>query len=461
MRAKPLSCLEFATRDGTRPMDDARLRMQRLVGRAWDEAKTPLYRNAFFIMSASVIGSALGFFFWLVVYRYFDSDDVAVAVALFQTTTFVSSLGLFGLGIGLIRFLPEEEHKVHLVNACLTIVGIASLLAAAIFIVGIDFWANKLDFILSTPLYWIAILVTSMALAFAPILDQTGYAMRRADLITWRTVIFALLKIPFALVFAAIAITNGRLGVFMALAIPMTIAVGLEGLYFLPRVLAGFRPRPTSNFEGVRPMVHFSLGNYAANAIGASAGMLLPLMILQVVTTDAVNFFYIASVVAGILGIIPGAAFTSFYAEASQKNANRHSDERRAILLSLGLLVPGIIVMWVFARFMLELFGDPKFADGAIGPLRILVFAAIPTFLNAIYGTRVRVRKQTRPLIVGTVISAAVTFGLGYPLLLSNGINGLAIAVTLAQVASVPYYYFVARRSFKGEEVPPAAPVEI
>jgi len=435
--------------------------MQRLVGRAWDEAKTPLYRNAFFIMSSSVIGSALGFFFWLVVYRSFRPDDVAVAVALFQTTTFVSTLGLFGLGVGLIRFLPAEENKVHLVNACLTIGGIASLIAAAVFIVGIDVWANKLDFILSTPIYWIAILATTTALAFAPIIDQTGFAMRRADLITWRTLIFALLKIPFALVFATIVATNGRLGVFMALAIPMTIAVGVEGLYFLPRVLPGFRPRPTTNFEGIRPMVHFSLGNYAASAIGASAGMLLPLMVLQVLTKDDVNFFYIASVVAAILSIIPGAAFTSFYAEASQKNANRHLDERRAILLSLVLLIPGILVMWVFARFMLELFGDPKFADGAIGPLRILVFAAIPSFLNAIYGTRVRVRKRTGPLIVGTVISSAVTFGLGYPLLLSDGINGLAIAVTLAQVASVPYYYVVARRSFKGEEAPPAAPVEI
>ena len=40
-----------------RPMDDARQRMQRLVGRAWDEAKSPLYRNAFYIMLASLIGS--------------------------------------------------------------------------------------------------------------------------------------------------------------------------------------------------------------------------------------------------------------------------------------------------------------------------------------------------------------------------------------------------------------------
>ncbi len=443
-------------------MDDARNRMMQFVGRAWDQAMTPLYRNAFYIMASSVIASALGFFFLFIVYRYFDSDDIAVAVALFQTMTFVGTLGLFGLNVGLIRFLPEADRKVHLVNACLTIAGVASLVSAVVFIVGINFWANKLNFIWTTPIYWVAILIAAMALAFAPILDQTGYAMRRADVITWRTLVFSVLKIPFAVVFAAIAITNGRLGIFMALTIPATIAVGFEGLYLLPRVLPGFRPRPTRDFEGIRPMLPFSLGNYAAGVIGASAGMLLPLMILEVVTKDAVNFFYIASVVAGMLSIIPGAVFTSFYAEASQKNANRHADERRAILLSLVLLLPAIVVIWIFAGLMLELFGgNLKFADGAIGPLRILVFAAIPIFLNSIYSTRVRVRKRTLPLIVGTVISSAATFGLGYPLLLSNGIIGLAIAVTVAQGAVVPYYYLVARHSFKGEEVPPSAPVEM
>src|SRR5439155_738867 len=52
-----------------RPMDAARNRMVQLVGRGWDQVKSPLYRNAIFIMLTSVIGSGLGFFFWLIVAR--------------------------------------------------------------------------------------------------------------------------------------------------------------------------------------------------------------------------------------------------------------------------------------------------------------------------------------------------------------------------------------------------------
>ena len=45
-------------------------RMRRLAGQAWTLATAPLYRNAFMIMLSSVLGSGLGFFFWLVVARF-------------------------------------------------------------------------------------------------------------------------------------------------------------------------------------------------------------------------------------------------------------------------------------------------------------------------------------------------------------------------------------------------------
>src|SRR2546427_3309353 len=48
--------------------------------------------------------------------------------------------------------------------------------------------------------------------------------------------------------------------------------------------------------------------------------------------------------------IIPGAIFTSFYAEASQRNANRDLDERRAIALSIGLLLPGVAALWLLSQ---------------------------------------------------------------------------------------------------------------
>src|SRR2546427_4542331 len=154
--------------------------------------------------------------------------------------------------------------------------------------------------------------------------------------------------------------------------------------------------------------------------------------------------------------IIPGAIFTSFYAEASQRGASRDLDERRAIALSIGLLLPGVAALWLLSQQMLAWFGDPAYAGGAVGALRILVFGSVPGFLNSILATRIRIRKQGAPLVIGSVITTSVILGLGIVLLRSNGIAALAVATVLSGVAALPFYYAVARRSFRADGGGPA-----
>ncbi len=166
--------------------------------------------------------------------------------------------------------------------------------------------------------------------------------------------------------------------------------------------------------------------------------------------------YYAVTVMAGILTVIPQATMTSLYAEASQRNANRRRDERRAIALSIALLLPAIVGMWVFADVLLRLFEKPTLADLGAQPLRILSLSSIPVFLNSVFGTRVRVRKEIIPLIVSAAIGSAVTLGLGYVLLESSGLVGLAIAVVIGQAASTPYLLVVAGRPM--EEEPMLAP---
>ena len=171
------------------------------------------------------------------------------------------------------------------------------------------------------------------------------------------------------------------------------------------------------------------------------------------------GYFQIATVVAGLLGVIPAAAFASFYAEASQNgatSADRHVAERHAIILTLAILLPAIAILWFFGRFVLGLFAgtNSAYVDGSIGPLRILILGSITGFLNSLLSTRVLIRKQTRPLIVSAIISSAVTLGLGYVLLIWGGITGLAAATVVGSLSQIPYLHLVARKSF-GSEVDP------
>lgn len=465
MRAKPLSTAkdcDASDRSGTQPMDRNGSRMRRFVGRAWDEVKGSLYRNAFFIMLSSVVASGLGFFFWLIVANAYKKEDIGAAITLFQTLAFLAALGVLGQGIGLVRYLPETDEKAPLVNTALTITGVTCLVLSIVFLLGLPLWAKDFAFVIRDPLYIATIVLITMALGFAPILDQTAIAMRRADVQTWRNTIFSILKIPLAL--GIVVFLSGRAGVFLSLALSFGVSVVVVGYFFLPRVIPGYRP--TARFEPsrVRPMMRFALGNYVSNVIGSAGTLLLPLLIYNLYGPDVgpVNaaYFYVALIVASLLYIIPGATFTSFYAEASQKNSDRRRGERKAILLTLGLLAPGIGVLWLFSRTMLTWFGDPAYAAEAVEPLRILTFASIPAFLNGILTTRVRIRKQTLPLIISSAIATAITLGLGWVLLQDPtlGIGGLAYAFVLGQAAATPYLFYVARDAFEAIPTEPVFP---
>ncbi len=439
--------------------------LQRPIGRIWGEVKSPLYRNALFLMMTSVAGSALGFFFWVIMVRVYSPDDIGFAVALFSTVSFVASLSVLGFNMALIRYLPEAENKPKLINAALTVAGASAILLSLVYLLAIALFNLGLGFVLRSPVYIVGIILGALAASLGTLFDAVALALRRADLGFWRGFSLGVLKIPIALVFAFTLsgpFGVGRLGVFMALVVGTGASVMIEGLWLLPRVLPEYRVRVYIDVARLRPLVRFSAGNYAAATIGAAGSTLLTPMILVINGPASVTYFYVASAVASLLSVIPGAAFASFYSEASQKKANsqdRHRDERRAFLLSLVLLVPAIVLMLLFAHFLLYiLYASNDYANHATAVLQILVFSALPILVGSVLMTRVRIRRRSLPLVVGAAISTVVNLGLGYVWLQSGGINGLAMATVLGATAPLPYYWYVARKSFATEPVEPLEP---
>src|SRR5438046_9476598 len=84
-----------------------------LVGRGWDQVKSPLYRNAIFIMLTSVISSGLGFFIWLIVANKYAKEDLGAAGTLFQTLALIGALGNLDIWIGLICSTGETTDTMR------------------------------------------------------------------------------------------------------------------------------------------------------------------------------------------------------------------------------------------------------------------------------------------------------------------------------------------------------------
>src|SRR2546427_367843 len=357
-------------------MDLTRDRMVRFVGKAWDQVKSPLYRNAFYLMLAYLVGQALGLAFWVVAYRFYFSNDAGYAIAMINTLTFLAGVATLGMPVALIRFLPDTDNPTALVNSVLTVSGAVVFVLSLVFIVGLPIWAPGLVVQFWRPEYVPIVVLTAIAYSFGPVLDQAAVAARR-------------------------------------LLLPLVIINTLR-----PAIVGG----------------------------------------IVITSSDSTAVYYAATVVAGSLAAIPAATMTSLYAEASQRNAARRRDERRAIALSVGLLVPGVIALWFLADPLLRILFDlrPELADLGGPALQILAFAAIPVFLNTVFGTRVRIRKQVAPLIISSAIGAATTLVLGYLFLVWFGLIGLAWAVVIGNVAPTPYLFLAAGKPVEEEAIEPA-----
>ena len=179
-------------------------------------------------------------------------------------------------------------------------------------------------------------------------------------------------------------------------------------------------------------IAHFSLGNYVARIFSTLPTYLMPLIIIAVLTTEASAYFYIPLSISGILAMVAGSVSFSLLAEGSYEPAMLRSQVIKAIKFMPLLLIPGIIILFLFGKPMLSLFGA-DYAQNSLHLLWLFGLSWLPASLNALYVTIIRVQKRIKPLIYISALVSISTIVLSYLLMNWIGLIGVGIAWLSAQ----------------------------
>ena len=174
-------------------------------------AANPLYRNAFYLMFNTVISAILGFFFWMVVARFYSTTELGFSSAIISAINLLALLSIVGLNSSVIRFLPHAGRPQELINSSFTLSGLVSLVTAAIFIAGLDFWSPALSFVRYNALFSLAFLAMAVLSTLSNLTDSIFVAKRRAGFVLSKNAILSLLKIPLLVVLAIFFDTFGHL----------------------------------------------------------------------------------------------------------------------------------------------------------------------------------------------------------------------------------------------------------
>lgn len=394
------------------------------------DLRTPLYRNALYLMANTLANNLFGFVFWMIVAWFYPASDFGLATALIAAAMLIASLSTLGLDIGLIRYLPDSEEKEKsMVNTIFSITGGLAIIIAVIFLLGLGFWSPALAFLVGNSFFAIAFVFFAAFFALSLVMNNVFIAKRTVKYMFLKNIVYGLTRIGLPVAFA---IAFGAFGIFASWGVGAFVALLVGWMFFMRRIIPNYWPRPGVSRTVVRDILPFSFGNYAAGILATLPGFVLPLMILNLGTAEVTAYFYVAWMIAGILFVVPRAVSTSLFAEGSHFQESLLRDVRKSLKLIFPLMSVGILVVFFFGRYLLLLFGS-EFSDNAFDLLMILALSGFFVSLNGVYFSIKRVEEKVMPIILICAITTAGTLGISYSLFSSMGLLSVGIGWTVSQ----------------------------
>jgi len=320
-----------------------------------------------------------------------------------------------------------------MINSCLTITCIASLIMSLVFAAGLDFWSPALSFVREDISFLLSFIIFTVAFSLSVMLNSAFVAFRRAEFSLSQGMIGGVLRVTLPV----LAVSAGALGLFLSWGLGAFLAITVSLFLFLPKLQPKYRPLPKIKKRVVNDMMHFSFMNYASGVLEGTPKFLLPLLIINILGSEITAYFRIAWAISSVLFItIPFAISSSLYAEGSHNPDKLRESAIRALFLMLGLVIPGIAIVLLFGDKILLLFGA-AYSENGLAALRILALSSIPIiFIQLFLITRI-VQMRMKSVLLVDALAAVLVLGIGYALMSHFELIGIAIGWTLAQALVV------------------------
>lgn len=410
-------------------------RLRRLGGlglRLAEGMRSPLYTNAFVLWASTAVASVCGFAFWALVARLYEAEEVGLGAAAVSALMLVGALSTLGLGMGLIRFLPDAgERGPALVNGALAAGALVAVLAAAVFLIGIPLWAPDLGFLRAGPLYALAFAGFAAATMLATMQPYAFIAARKAGYVL--ALVLSVQAARFALAAALVAL--GAFGITATAGLASAFA-GAFGFVLLARGLPGYRPSLRFDPRAVLRMLPFSISNHLADVLMLAPGLVLTIMVVRELGSEQAAYFYMAWFLGYLLASTSAHLSLSLFAVGSYRPEALRELSRSAVAAGLAIAAAGAIVVLLAGGRLLHVFGGDYAAEGA-PLLRIMALAALPAAVVNVYMGGLRVAGRSTDLIATAAAVAVTTLALGYALLPSMGLEGPGVAFAAAQAVGL------------------------
>jgi len=400
-----------------------------------------LFSNTFFIYLNTIINSLLGFIFWIIAARIYTQSDVGIGATVISSIALLASLGDMGLGTTLIRYLSSVENgRADFFNVSGLIVIISTSIITLLFLFGVYLWSPDLGFLIERSYLFSLFLFVSVGFSLMQFIDRLFIATQASQILVARNFLANLIRICVLILFGK---KFGVSGFLLAIGFSVIVTFIISLALFIPKVLAGYKLNVGFNLSLILEKVSYSLSNHLSQVLWNAPPLLYPLIILYILTPEDNSVFYICWMIANVLFILPNALSSSILAFVSNNEKENSNKLVLILLISCSILFPIVIVMFVFSKYILGLFGQEYISSG-ITLLRILIISIFPYSINSFILVLFRVIEYIRGIVLLSTLIFVFCIVLIIMFASSSGLIGIGkgwvISQSICSLISIYWY---------------------
>jgi O-antigen/teichoic acid export membrane protein len=382
----------------------------------------PIVRSTSILLLNGILTAVMGLVFFMIAARFYSSEEVGMATAIYSGVSMLAALSTLGLHLGILRFLPDANRRSTMINSVFTTIVFTGIVAALIFLLVLPLLSPEITEVLKDLAIGVAAVAFVVGMGLFSMHSNVFIALRKTKFVLAQQISLNLVRIPLVIAIASL----GTAGLIIGWVVAVWMSIALAS-FLLIRALSGYVPTISLSRRILTDMARFSIGGYFAELLAAAPTYLLPIIILNTLGPQENAYFYIpfAAVSRGLF-LAPYVFGITLLAEGS------HSPERESrlvnmtLILSFAILAPIVFFFFIFGEWFLLLFGT-EYSRNSLYTLWILASSCFPIALIEIYIAVKRIRMQVLSTVYAYLAIAVISLTVSYILLVRVGLVGASI----------------------------------
>jgi O-antigen/teichoic acid export membrane protein len=276
---------------------------------------------------------------------------------------------------------------------------------SAVYVQVVPHYTHELAFVGENVVFALAFTAICVLGAIDQFSNAVFVAFRRPE---FNVVTDGLIQSFFKLISPFLLAGAGAFGIVLSTGVGYAMAAAAS-LVLMKRALSmrWARPRQGAAF---RQLGRFSTSAYVAQVLNLAPMQLLPMIVLRSLGPVQAAAFFMAFQIANLVYLIGFAVSQTMYSELSHNGENVMPLIVKSARLLVTLLVPAVLVLFVFGGRVLHMIGA-DYAEHGVEVLRILLVGAFAVGVSAMANSLLKALARMKLLIVANATSCLVILG--------------------------------------------------